>query len=280
MFINVTPFPACSSSDKSLCYGSLGHPVPLQCHCHEIRHYRQQVNPVHRSPQEIPLAGTRNQPDDELDGEVGHVDGLDYHKGCKLAVNLTLVLFKVGKCVEGEDDGGDEDAADGDDPDYSREKRGVRMLKQVPEPSLKLVCTFLPLLLLHLHLGLLPLHLLTALNPLFEAARLKAGFRQAPVGEVSHKSHRATVIGYMEGSATVVVEDVDHVAVTVIEEHFVVGSVVTITVIQELVAPGAAGKVGQPGVWHLKHQTPRHVEHLPPNIQLHSGAARPPVLEG
>ena len=37
-----------------------------------------------------------------------------------------------------------------------------------------------------------------------------------------------------------------------VEKEFVVGSVVTITVIQELIAPGAGGKVTQPGVGHLK----------------------------
>jgi len=126
------------------------------------------------------------------------------------------------------------------------------VLKQVPETSLKLVCPFWPLLLLHLHLRLFPLHLLPTFHPLFEAARLKAGFREAPVREVGHEGHWATVIGYMEGAATIVVEDVDHVSVPVVEKEFVVSPVVTITVIEELVAPGAAGKVAQPGVGHLK----------------------------
>jgi hypothetical protein len=56
----------------------------------------------------------------------------------------------------------------------------------------------------------------------------------------------------MEGAATIVVEDVDHVSVPVVEKEFVAISVVTITVIEELVSPGAAGKVAQPGVGHLK----------------------------
>ena len=238
-----------------LCYRLLCHPVPLQCHSHEIWHDRQQVDPVHRSPQEISLARAGDQADDELDGEVGHVDRLDYHKGCELSVNLTLVLFKVGEGIEGEDDGGDKDATDGDYPDYSRQEGGMWMLKQVPEPPLKPIFSFRPLLLLHLHLGLLPLHLLPAFHPLLETARFKTCFRETPVGEIGDEGHGTTVVGYMEGATTIVIEDVDHVAISMVEKQFVVCSVVTITVIQELVAPGACCEVAQPGVGNLKGES-------------------------
>ena len=90
--------------------------------------------------------------------------------------------------------------------------------------------TFWKLLDLHLLPRLLPLQLLLALQPSFEAAWLEASLLETPVDEVGDESNGAAVGGDVKRPAAVEVEDVFHVLVAVVEEKLILCGIALITV--------------------------------------------------
>ena len=149
-------------------------------------------------------------------------------------MNLVFVLLEVRQGFQGEDDGGDEDAGDGDGADQPGQGRGVGVLKGVPQPMLESRGSWWELLLAHILLRLLPLQLVLAFHPTFEAARVKGSFRDAPVGEVGHEGNGAAVVGDVEDVGAVEVEDAHDVVVPIVEEDLVVVGIVAVTVGEEL----------------------------------------------
>ena len=144
-------------------------------------------------------------------------------------MNLVFVLLEIRQGFQGEDDGGDEDAGDGDGADHPGQGGGVRMLKGVPQSLLESRGTSWKLFLAHILYWLLPLQLVLAFHPTFEAARLKGSFGEAPVGEVRHEGNGAAVVGDVEDVGAVEVEDAHDVVVPVVEEDLIVVRIVAVT---------------------------------------------------
>ena len=149
-------------------------------------------------------------------------------------MNLVFVLLEVRQGFQGEDDGGDEDAGNGDGADHPGQGGGVRVLKGVPQPLLESRGTWWEFLLAHILLWLLPLQLVLAFHPTFEAARLEGSFREAPVREVRHEGDGAAVVGDVEDVGAVEVEDAHDVVVPIVEEDLVVVRVVAVAEGEEL----------------------------------------------
>lgn len=111
------------------------------------------------------------------------------------------MVHEVGHGVEGQDDAGEEDAANGDDSNDSCSHGGVRMLKQVPEELLHPRAVRLEVLLHDLLDGrLLPLELLLGVHVLLHAAGGEVGDRDAPVLEVRDKCEGARVRADVEAA--------------------------------------------------------------------------------
>ena len=149
-------------------------------------------------------------------------------------MNFVLVILEVGQSFEGEDDGGDEDAGNGDGADDPGKHGGVRVFKGVPQMDLETRGPRRKLLLTHVLLWLLPLQLVLAFHPPFEAARIKGSFRNAPVGEVSHEGDGAAVVGDVEDVGAVEVEDAHDVVVPIVEEDLIVVGIVAVTEVKEV----------------------------------------------
>ena len=208
----------------------LCHSIGVEGNRDKVGHNGKQVDPVHGTLEEVGLARAGDQSHEELDCEVGHVDSLHDGKAGKLASYFVLVLLKVGHCVEGEDDGRDEDTGNRDDAKDTGQGRRVWMLKEVPELALDGGSTFRELLYLHLLLRLLPLQLFLAFQPSLEAARLEASLLETPVDKIGDKSDGAAIGRDVKSPAAVEVEDVLHVLVAVVEENLILCGIALITV--------------------------------------------------
>ena len=77
----------------------------------------------------------QTSPDKKLYREPGHVDNLDDGKDPEIPEDLVRTVVVGGEGVEGEDDGGEDDADHGEDGDDPRPGRGVRLLEEVPNPA-------------------------------------------------------------------------------------------------------------------------------------------------
>ena len=99
---------------------------------------------------------------------------------------LVFMLLEVGQGLQGEDDGGDEDAGNGDDAKDSCQGGGVRMLKKVPELALDDRGAFREFFRLFYWIFFLlpPIQLLPTIPQSLEAARLKGSLLKAPEGKV------------------------------------------------------------------------------------------------
>ena len=76
--------------------------------------------------------------DKKLYCEPRHVDNLDDGKDPEIPEDLVGTVIVGGEGVEGEDDGGEDDAEHGEDGDDPRPGGGVRLLEEVPDPGLRL----------------------------------------------------------------------------------------------------------------------------------------------
>ena len=77
-------------------------------------------------------------PDKKLYGEPGHVNNLYDGKDPEIPEDLVRTVIVSGEGVEGEDDGGEDDAEHGEDRDDPGPGGGVRLLEEVPDPPLEL----------------------------------------------------------------------------------------------------------------------------------------------
>ena len=77
-------------------------------------------------------------PDKKLDCEPGHVHHLYDGEDPEVPEDLVGVVVVYREGVEGEDDGGEDDAAHGEHGDDPGTSRGVGLLEQVPDPLLEL----------------------------------------------------------------------------------------------------------------------------------------------
>ena len=87
---------------------------------------------------DIEMASVLNLPYKKLDCEPGHVSHFYYGEDPEVSQDLVWAVIVGREGVEGEDDGGEDDAAHGEHGDDPGTSRGVGLLEQVPDPLLEL----------------------------------------------------------------------------------------------------------------------------------------------